>query len=266
MPAIQLNRLKAQLDQLAWLYTRPAEFGRALTDLLESCADPSYRPGQAIAAPILTPAYRVPTLVLRQIEIALNSWIEQNPSAALPAAEALWQQTYLEPRLLATFILGHTPLTPPEAVLNLLQTWLLEEAEPTLQAALLERGSLNLRRQMPERWLALLNDWINNPITQSLTLRAIPPLVNDPEFVNLPGIYSLLSQILPQSPPDLHNDLSTALLSLFQRSATETTYFLRQILSSHPTSNLQRLVRRLLPELPPAAQNSLRPMLTSTNS
>ena len=266
MPAIQHNRLKAQLDQLAWLYTRPAEFCRSLNDLLERCADPTYRPGQAIAAPALTPAYRIPPLVMRQMEIALTGWGEQNPDAALATIEALWSQTYLEPRLLAAFALGQLPVQPPDPILSRLRSWIPQEGEPALQTALLERGSLRMRREMPNPWLALLNDWIINPPTQSLALRAFPPLARDPEFINLPAVYSLLGQVLPQSLPELHNDLVNALLALFQRAPGETSYLLRQTLASHPTTNLQRLTRRLLPDLPPNTQSSLRPFLTTAGN
>ncbi len=67
MPAVQLARLRAQVEELSSRFSQPAVYLRALRDLLELYADRTYQPGQGVPSQVLTPSYHVPMLVMRQL-------------------------------------------------------------------------------------------------------------------------------------------------------------------------------------------------------
>jgi hypothetical protein len=260
MPAFQLARLKSQISDLIWQFTRPVEFQRALADLFEFYANRVFRPGQAAPNALLIPAYHIPQMVLHQLELELRHQVEENPGAALALADQLWQDTYLEPRQVAILVLGMTPLAPVDAVLYRLKTWCTPELAIILKEPLLEQGTTRLRREKMDIWLGQIREWLNDlslPI-QGLGVQALLPVAQDRENENLPVIYNLISPVLQIAPPVLHADLLEVLRVLSKRSPVETGYFLRQVLSLSDAPTLGRLVRRLMPELPPEVQAGLR--------
>jgi hypothetical protein len=96
---------------------------------------------------------------------------------------------------------------------------------------------------------------------QALGIRAVVPIVRDPEFENLPPVYRLLSPLMQYLQPKLQTDLQIVIEALAQRSPMETAYFLRQALNIASTPATARLVRRCLPAFAPAQQASLRSAL-----
>jgi len=263
MPAVQLTRLRIQLTQIIWQFTRPAEFQKSLRDLLDTYADRTFRPGQATAPKALIPAYHAPALVLRQLDQELLPLIRENAAAALALADVLWQDAMLEPRLVAITILGHTPLTPPEDVLQRLLSWARPEEEGILLSALLDAGSLRLRREQPKRWLELITHWIDqpDPAYQKIGVQALLVLSRDRSFENLPPVFSLLGPLLQAPPAPILPDLQAAVEALAGRTPTETTYLVRQALNLSTDPATARLIRRCLPAFPPGAQATLKTAL-----
>jgi hypothetical protein len=108
MPAIDLARLKKQTAQLADLFDQPADFLRELKEILDYYVNRTLR-SQGVAPSSVLPTYRTPSVVLRQIETELSPVAEKNPIEALELADALWDEGWLETRLLAAFLLGTNP-------------------------------------------------------------------------------------------------------------------------------------------------------------
>jgi hypothetical protein len=265
MPAVQLARLKIQVDQLIWQFTRPQDFQRALKHLLETYADWSYRPGEAIEPGSLLPAYHVAPLLLHQVEQQLTRQCQEMPAAALALADALWQDEYFEPRLLAAFILGQIPLKPVEEVSRRILTWANISADKQLQEAIFSQATLRLRRENPAAWLEIINDWLAaSPLASKVMgLRALAGLLEDREFEDLPGAFNLLQPLMLTAPSRLHGDLLMVLQIIVRRSPVETTHFLRQVLLGTSSLIPARLVRQILPSLSPELQASLRRSLAA---
>ena len=263
MPAVQLVRLKEQIAQLAWYFTRPVEFQKQLHALLDFYSDRTYRPGQAVKARPLIMTYHVGPLVLRQLEHNLSHLCQENPGAALALVDVLWKDIYLEPRLLAASLLGLTPLTPPEAVLERILAWSDPEMDIQLLEILTSRGSVRLRREQPERWLVLIEDWLSDQKNevQAIGLKALLPLIQDREFENLPRIFRLLGTLVQNAPKGLQSELIEDLMGLARRSPAETAYFLRQMMSIGNSPATTRLVRRCLPAFNEEMQANLRKAL-----
>lgn len=264
MPAVQLNRLKTQINNLAWKFTRPREFQSELRELLEFYGDRTFRPGKESPSARLPASYRVPALVLSQIEQGLAPLCRENPQAALGLIETLWSDPYLEPRLLAALLLGKIDPEPPEVITGCLQRWCQPECEPVSLSALLEHGTYRLRREQSVHWFELLHFWLadKNPAVQKIALRAMLHAIRDREFENLPPLFRMVEPLLKSPLPILQTEIVEILQALANRSPVEAAYLLRQALaaSNHPLT--VRIVRRLLPLFSPEEQNRLRSLMS----
>ena len=187
----------------------------------------------------------------------------ENPHAALPLADTLWKDRYLEVRQAAAFLLGQVPLDPSEAVFDRLTDWCQPQENKTLLKSVLEKGSATICRQQPDSWLALASKWINTAEIpwQSMGLKALLPLIENREFENLPPVFSIISPLIQTAKPELQKDLLTIISALANRSPTETFFLLRQLLNVGTGANAHRLIRRTLPAFPPADAARLREIL-----
>ena len=109
MPAIDLNRLRKQASRLADFFFVPDEFIRHLREMLEFYVDHTMRKQPAIAPSADLLSYHMPAVILKQIEQEIHSNASEYPDAALELADRLWDEGYLETRLLAAFLLGRIP-------------------------------------------------------------------------------------------------------------------------------------------------------------
>ena len=260
MPAIQLNRVREQINKLVWLFTQPEAFQRGLHELFGFYADPIVRAGQNSRNMVLIPAYRSPKLLLQQVELALYPLVQENPTAALILADILWQDKYLEPRQVAASIIGQLPIEHADDVTRRITAWCTASQPAPLMDALLTRGTDRLRLQSPQTLYKLAADWLSNPDvkTQILGLKLIHPLVQAPEFENLPEIFTLLRLPLQNLSPRNLTETQHIIQALASKSPSETAYFLRQSLSFDTSKDLIRLIRKSLPAFPADTQKRLR--------
>ncbi len=263
MTAVQLPRLKSQLDELTWKFSRPEDFRRGVNDLFDLYADRSYRAGQMVQSGRGIQAYHIPQLVVRNLEQELIRHIQENPGAALAAADALWKDPYLEPRLVAAYLLGQAPADPPEPVIDRLKDWCKPKLERQALEALLDRGCARLRKEAAPAWFQLLQGWLDTYRSEyeAIALKALLPAVRDREFENLPPVYQMVSPLMQSSSTGLLGELEAIIGALARRSPTETAYFLRQVLGTGAGTNTVRLVRRALPVFPAALQEGLKTAL-----
>ena len=265
MPAVQLSRLAQQIDVLVWQFTRPADFLIHLRDLFELYANRLQKSGQAVPPTSMAPSFRTPTIIMRQLEVELRQPCEQQPAAAFALVEALWGETILEYRILATIILGMIPLQPPESVLQRIRTYAAPKIDTHVIEALLNNGGRRIRRETPDLWIDLIEDWANASSLglQAIALKAIMITTMDEKFANFPPLFRIFSAVLQTGPSALQAELQTTLMALLKYSPKETVYLLRQVLSLTSSATTRRLVRLSLSHVPPEYQNSLRQALQS---
>ena len=266
MPAVQLTRLKKQIDNLIGLYSQPAEFTHGLRGLFEQYGDLTYRAGQSVKPASILPAYHLPALVMKTLEVSLAPLAASQPQNSLEIADHLWAEGYLEPRQFACILLGQTALEPLQPVLARLESWAANSGDYSLVIFLLERGSQRIRREAPNRWLDVLRDWTgsSDPNLRRNGLNALLPFIQDRAFENLPVIFNLVTPALQQDSESLSAELQKTLNALARRSPVETGYFLRQITATTNDANLRRLVRRGLPAFPAETQTRLKDALLTT--
>jgi hypothetical protein len=211
--------------------------------------------------------YRTPLVVLRQIEKEIGPVAEQQPILALELADALWDEGWLETKLLAAFLLGRIP-PQEERLLARLTAWTQAVRDPEVRAALLTTSLTRLRRETPDLFLVLVREWLH-PARQRMWsngVQALVPLISSPEFDNLPPIFEIVEPILKASPATLQYDLQELILTLYEASPDETTYFLQQILKGTKSPLPAIALRRMSPELPDELQSSLREMIRQTKT
>jgi hypothetical protein len=261
MPAIDLARLKKQTAQLADLFDQPPIFLRQHREILDFYVNRSLR-SQGVAPSSVLPTYRTPTVVLKQIETELGLIAERQPIQALALADALWDEGWLETRLLAAFLLGRIP-PQEERLLARLTAWTQAVRDPSVRAALLTTSLTRLRRETPDLFLILVKEWLH-PARQRMWsngVQALVPLISSSEFDNLPPIFEIIEPIIRAAPATLQFDLQELIITLYRASPDETTYFLQQILKNTKSPLLAVALRRMSSEFPPELQASLREMV-----
>lgn len=266
MPAIDLARLKKQTAQLSDIFDQPTTFLRELREILEFYVNRTLR-SQSVAPSSVLPTYRTPVVVLRQIETELGPAAERQPIQALELADALWDEGWLETKLLAAFLLGRIP-PQEERLLARLTAWTQAVRDPEVRAALLTTSLTRLRRETPDLFLVLVKEWLH-PARQRMWsngIQALVPLISSPDFDNLPPIFEIVEPIIKASPGTLQFDLQELITTLFEASPEETTYFLQQILKETKSPLPSIALRRMSPEFPQELQSGLREMLRKTRT
>lgn len=261
MPAIDLARLKKQSAHLADLFDQPTEFLREHREILEYYVNRTLR-SQGVAPSSVLPTYRTPPVVLRQIETELGPIAEKKPIQALVLADALWDEGWLEMRLLAAFLLGRIP-PQEERLLARLTAWTQQVRDPSVRAALLTTSLTRLRNETPDLFLILVKEWMH-PARQRMWsngIQALIPLINKPDFDNLPPIFDIVEPIIKASPSSLQLDLQDLITALYTVSPDETVFFLHQIITKTKSSLPAVSLRRMSPDLPIGLQTSLREIL-----
>lgn len=260
MPAIQIDRLKKQVDQLSQYYDQPSTFIFQLRDLLSYYANRTYRAGQIGKAWPVMQAYRVPMPVLQQILSAVFQQANKNYLAILSLCDNLWLEPYLECRLLAALILGRLPSENLEAILERIKSWGQTTKDESLLDALYREGLKSLRKENPDLVLELAKSLSTSPeiISQKSAIRLLFPLIEEPGFENIPAVFRILTPLFLKAPIELIPDLLEAIQRLARLSPTEMAYFLKQLLSSTVGLRTSMLIRQSLSAFPPDLQNSLR--------
>jgi hypothetical protein len=265
MPAVELSRLRAQIEGLTGHFNDPAAFQIALRNLLDVHANRAYRAGQAVQAQPLLPSYRVAPLVTRQLELELGKLCLDRPVQALALVEELWHDPSLEPRLLAATLIGVIPAEHGEAVIQKLRAWSQPNQNFRILEALFRNGMAGLRRSNPGLLLNLLDEWLSSARTdvQLMGIRATIPLIEDEQFENLPPVFRMLSPVIQNIPAALQVDLNILFEVMVRRAPTEAAYFFHQVLALSTSPGTARLIRRCLPLFTGAQQSSLRAALQS---
>jgi hypothetical protein len=263
MPAIDLARLKKQTANLADRFDQPAAFLREHREILDHYVNHTLR-SSGVAPSSVLPTYRTPVVVLRQIETELSPLAEKQPIQALELADALWDEGWLETRLLAAFLLGRIP-PQEERLLARLTAWTQAVRDPSVRAALLTTSLTRLRKETPDLFLILVKEWLypSRKKLWSNGIQALVPLINTPEYDNLPPIFEILRPIIKTFPATLQYDIQELLITLYKKSPDETLYFIQQILSTTKSPIPSISLRRMLPDLPVDLQTTLREIIRS---
>lgn len=262
MPAIDLARLRKQANQLVDFFFLPEDFLKHLREMLDFYVNRTLRKKEKIAPGSNLPTYRTPSVVMRQIEKAIGPIAAENPHYALELADLLWDEGYIETRLLAAYLLGRIP-PQEERLLARLTAWTQQVLDKSVRVALLTTSLARMRVETPDEFLVVVGEWLH-PARQrfwSNGIQALLPMITDPRFENMPPIFELVKPVIEAAPGGLQTDLGNLINALYQDSPSETDYFLHEVLenSSNPLTTIT--LRRILNTLPSELQVSLRELV-----
>ena len=262
MPAIDLARLKIQSARLIEKFAEPENFVHALNELLDYYTNHTIRTTQVVQR-LSAPTYHTPRPVLRQIESELATLAENEPGKAVDLVRVLWKANSLESRLLAAYLLGRLPFDQAMPTLALLPAWLNQSIDKEIRTTLLTNALVRLRREKPEAFFTILAGWLGSPLsaTQIWGLQALIPLLQDPQFENLPAVFRILRPAVLAAGPATQMDFQACLAALERHSLTETVAFLREIIRANPKPMMLRILHRILPGLSQELQEALRETL-----
>lgn len=262
MPAIDIARLRKQASRLADFFFLPDDFIKHLREILDFYVNHTLRTSENIAPGSNLPTYRTPIVVIRQIENELSALATENPHFSLDLADRLWDEGYIETRLLAAFLLGRIP-PQEERLLARLTAWTQQVRDPSVRAALLTTSLARMRQETPDHFLIVISEWLH-PARQSMWpsgIQALLPMISDQNFENLPPIYTVVRPIIEAAPGILQNDLADLINALYKASPSETTYYLREILESSPNPLTAITLRRILKMFPPELQAGIHDLI-----
>ena len=263
MPAAELSRIQAQIKAISTQIDQPAVFVHSLQALLEMYAEHAFQPGNLAKFKILIPSYRVPPLIMHQLEINMPGLAEKNPSQVLEAADLLWKEKYYEVRLMGIILLGNLPVKFAQPVSKRIASWINPDEEKELIKALLSFGSRRLRNEKPELWLHIIQMWIKdeNDEIKKIGLQSLISIIIDPEFEDFPKIYSLLEIAIRDPNVTIQKELFLAISQMTDRSPMEMTAFLRNVLIKTQEETVRKFIRRCLPLLEETDQVSLKAIM-----
>lgn len=181
--------------------------------------------------------------------------------------DELWQDGYLETRMLAAMLLGKIhPETP--LLIERISNWVTRVRDQHVRTALLTVSLGRLRRESPSAFLKLISGWFDPGASKmwSNAIYALIPLLEDPSYENLPPVYNAIYWIISNAPSMLQNDIIDLITALYRASPVETTYFLRQTISGAASLEAISTFRRMLPSLPPPLQPMIQELVRRKKS
>ncbi len=235
--------------------------------MLESYVDHTKRKQQAIAPSANMPSYHISPVILKQIEQEIHHNASEYPDAALALADRLWDEGYLEMRVLAAYLLGQIP-PQEERLLTRLTAWTQQVYDPSLRAQLLDHGLGRMRKETPDQFLELIAQWLQPERTRwwSNGLQAAISAISDSSFVNHPPLLKVLEPIMEAAPAKLQNEIEEFVFVLYKVSPTETLYFLRQVLTNSNDPMTAITFRRIASSFPNELKEGIREFIRAKPS
>jgi hypothetical protein len=259
MPAAQLSRLQAQIKSIATQFVHPKIFVRNLLKLMEMYSDKNIQASTYTKMEVLIPSYRLPQVVIQQIESQLVNLVDLHPTTSIEVIDGLWQKSYFEPRYLAAVMIGNLPADFADFTLSRLENWVNPKEEKKIVQTLLKISSQQIRHQVFHKWVALIRSWLNHPDEeyQQIGLRAMKINIDDPRLEEIPLFYELIEPIILNMSLALQKDLLQTFSSLAHQFPKESISFLKSILEKTESTMVHRFIRRCLPFFDDELQNIL---------
>ena len=260
MPAVNPAQLRIKAASLAEKVDQPRQFVRDVHDLLSFYANRVHQAGESGAPPPAIDSYHVSPQVLRIMERELKGVIEDHPAEGLLLVDQLWEEEWLETRLLACGLLSHAGTQRSDEILARVQSWMWECQDDILLKAVLDRALSPIRSHEVEAYYSLLDDLHGQQgeDNQRILLHLLLPLVDEPSFQDLPAVFKYLKPILQSESEDMLSDLSRLIRRLVRRSEQEAMFFLLHQIPTAPHPKITRAIRRSLPAFSPDSRERLK--------
>ena len=260
MPPVQLARLRPQVNALMAHYQDREYFRKTLLLLLEKYSEKKSATNTWLQDDHNIPAYRVPLIVMNELESALQILAKTHPQACIPLAETLWAQTHYEPRKLAIFLLAKLASPFQEQFVLHMRDWISADLDQNLIREIIEQSGRKPEIVTSSQWINLVRSWINSSENdlQRIGIRAVALLVEDRAFQNLPLVFELITPLYTQPNFAVQKNVMDLTRKLIERSQPETASFFISLAEVHREEPIYALIRKSLPLFDPLYQDEIR--------
>lgn len=265
MPAIHLDRLEQQLNQVFTTGIPGEVFRQNFLSLVEAHANLAYQEGKDIQRKSLIPKLQLPPILMHRIQLRLISIAKTNPNLAIEYAEQLWTINFYETKLLSSIILGNLPESSTQLVVQKFLDFGLSANDFEIHQILLLNGSKNIRQTSQNKWLEIIYSWIDSNQTSHiiLAISAVRALVQEPSFINLPRIFKIITPLFSIENRRVTSALLMLMTDLVEKNSNETAYFLSSTMLSGAPKITAQFIRKILKLFPPKERQILRDSLSN---
>lgn len=248
MPAIQIERLKAQIQLIMNPAFTPEIFVIGLRSFMEAHANLAYRTSPEALQKQQVESYQIAPVIQTQLNLSIQQFTLTHPLIAFSYVDMLWQEPYIEMKALAGEILGSLPKENSDLVLRKILSWSAEPSNKALRKIIFNTSTKSIRAQNMLAWQNTIKKWLDSVSTNQIltALQALMILVHDPQYDNYPFIFKAISEISLKQGEKTNNALTELLIELVHENQKETYVFLKSMLLSNPSPELSRIVRRSL--------------------
>jgi len=265
MPAIQIDRLKNQILSILEPKFPPQIFMESLRSLMEAHANLAFRTSSESFQKHGLESYQLTPVIFNQLQLFFIQFAQLNPDLALSYADTIWNEPALEMKQMAGIFMSALPEDKIPEILERVVNWSKDTKDKTLRKIIFNDCTKTIRDHGLNKWLEILTSWVNsgNPHLIIPAIQAIQVLILDPKFKNIPFVFNLFGSISSFHNEKISNELSELIQSLILREPIETTYFVKSILLSQPSSELFRIIRRNLGYFSEEQQENIRQIMKS---
>lgn len=248
MVAVDLSRLKGQLEGLTEAYAQPDLFRDRLRMLFSFYQARAYRDASGRQSLTILRRYNLPPVLVLQLEQALRPVALSCAEETLRLAESLWADEYFEVCELGAYLLGCLAPADAPRLLENLRSFLWSSPDDTIAEVLLRKGSYSLQRLAPGEWnsfvVSLLED--PRPKKQNYGLMALEISAEHLSFDSLPAYLRALRPLIQSAGVLDESRLTNCVDLMIRQSPQEVLYLLKELLADTPGKKIEHQLRRYL--------------------
>lgn len=265
MPAIQIERLKSQIEAILNPAFLPEDFISSMRSFMEAHANLAYRVSPQVLRTQQMASYQLAPVIINQLNLQMSLFAKKHPEIAIQFADLLWQESHIEMKALAGEILGGLPSPYHQHALERTIAWVSQNKDKTQRKLIFESSTRTFISDNFSDWQKIIKNWLSSgDMLQILSgLQALVILLEASNFDNHPFIYSVIDQINLKNSEKINNALSDLFSALAMSNPVETSLFVKSMILKNPSAELFRIIRRSLPSFPPNQQDLIRRLLKS---
>jgi hypothetical protein len=228
MPAIDINRVRAEAAAIAQLYGDPDNFLASVREFFQSHSAPIYRQSSVVIVNAPLKTYGTPAPVLRTLVNALRKYAVRYSEHTLMMAERLWAEPVREQRTLAVELLGLTVAARPEETAATMGRWLT--ALDDLELIDLLATQVGGPWLMGDLWgrLEQVRRWVNSPHKHQrrFGVMALSPLAKARNFGDVSSVLEVMTGVMRESDLEVRKSVAHVLRDLSIHGPGEVARFL----------------------------------------
>lgn len=260
MPAIQIERLKLQIQSILNPQLTPEDFIISMRSFMEAHANLAFHVSAGSQQNRQMERYELARVITNQLHLSISQFSKSYPETALHFADVLWIEPFFEMKELAGVILGALPENMAPLVLQKIILWNEDNKDKAIRKIIFNTSTQTIRQGKLSEWQNIIKHWLDSgqPANILTALFAMQILIQDAKFENFPFIFNSLKNISIAKNEKINNAWFDVLQTAAILNPLETSAFVKNLIQNHPSDELFRLVRRSLPVFPEAQQTLIR--------